>query len=263
MVRMGRMGQNPVAAMVRMGLEIARGGPAGAGREGQNPVAAMVNMGLKRAFPQGAGTECEHPMAAMMRTVFGGPHCGHEGGPPDWKQLLPILRQALRSTQERAMLAPLMAKSLPQLITHVVANAVDVDRKIREHMEELRPAIEITRALAASTPGLEECEAKLDEMLAYGYCSPSEALLALLTAVGALPFQAQVVFFETFCALQEEWLFSFVESACAPSEEGPEVRAEGRNLPEAKRRRRRLAQGASGRLPARAGGGGSGACCAR
>jgi len=92
---------------------------------------------------------------------------------------------------------------LPMLLSKINDKHEKIDRRVKNHFPKLKPIIEDLHSLVANTPGLEQVECNIADLLADPSKSASETLISLLTALEALPLEDQVAFFKAFYECQE------------------------------------------------------------
>lgn len=107
--------------------------------------------------------------------------------------------------------AALTVHWLPQMIAAVAGDLQGADRRIRKHIANLSPTLVGLRDLVKATPGLEHCEAQVGALLFDDAGPKGDALLAILTALDSLPFEAKVSFVETLFASEEDRLHRLLD----------------------------------------------------
>jgi len=160
--------------------------------DAENPVAAMFKMG-KGIFK------------SFAKHFREGWHHGHheEHGLHAKKIKFLIWQLHQNGMLDANAVAALGIHFLPKLISHVLEHSEKIDWKVKMKLPELKSILEELRVLVASTPGLEQCDRTIVDLLANGGNSASEALMELLTALDTLPLEAQVAFFTAFYKNQE------------------------------------------------------------
>eukprot|EP00411_Alexandrium_monilatum_P016696 CAMPEP_0175235674 /NCGR_PEP_ID=MMETSP0093-20121207/27613_1 /TAXON_ID=311494 /ORGANISM="Alexandrium monilatum, Strain CCMP3105" /LENGTH=936 /DNA_ID=CAMNT_0016529603 /DNA_START=8 /DNA_END=2815 /DNA_ORIENTATION=- len=150
------------------------------------------------------------------------------GAPAEWQPHLWYLSRLRASgALSSRVVAGLLAHALPGALAHVANDVSGAGRELRRRLSEVRSAMTDLTGLLASTAGLEHCAARLRELLASDEAGGSrgdspasdaaagEALLAVLTSVDALPFEARVSLLQLFYAKQEAELLRQVDAADA------------------------------------------------
>jgi len=154
----------------------------------ENPIAAMVKMGMA--------------MFKGFKHGFKGCHGDHHGcGPKKLKFLIWQLHK--NGGLDANAAAALGIHFLPKLLSHALDHSEKIDWKFKMKLPSLKPTLEDLRALVASTPGLEQCDSKIADLLTNEGSSAAKVLVELLTALDVLPLEAQVTFFKTFYEMQE------------------------------------------------------------
>merc|ERR1719353_2597 len=92
---------------------------------------------------------------------------------------------------------------LPMLLSKINDKHEKIDRRVKNHFPKLKPIIEDLHSLVANTPGLEQVECNIADVLADPSKSASETLISLLTALEVLPLEDQVAFFKALYECQE------------------------------------------------------------
>jgi len=132
-----------------------------------------------------------------------GPHEGHRLK----KHLKFLLWQLHKNGALNASSAAALAVNfLPKLLSLAVTHGEKIDCKVRSKFPQLRQILEDLQALVASTPGLEESERSIAELLATEGSHGSKVVIQLLTALDVLPFEAQMDFFKALYVDHESLL---------------------------------------------------------
>jgi len=160
----------------------------GAG-QGQNSMAVLMKMGMGM-------------FKAFAKEAFEGCGPGHNGMHP--KKLKLMLWQLHKNgSLDASTAAALGIHFLPKALSHAVDHSEKIDMKVKMMFPELRSALEDLQKLVGSTPGLEQCQSKVDDLLASEGDSASQVLIELLTAIDMLPFEVQVKFLKSVFSSQE------------------------------------------------------------
>lgn len=146
----------------------------------------------------------------------------------DWvlkpkKMVWVLSRLRASGTLNSKTVASMVVSFLPRLIANLPLYSDKVDWKLAKKMGHLRPVLKDLTELVSRTPGLEQCEAKLNAV-AQDTAPASEALSALCIALDGLPFDAKINFVEEFYNSQEnninqllggadEWMPFWAESS--------------------------------------------------
>jgi len=160
----------------------------GAG-QGQNSMAVLMKMGMGL-------------FKAFTKEAFEGCGPGHNGLHPK-KLKLTLWQLHKNGSLGASTAASLGIHLLPEALSHAVDHSEKIDVKVKMMFPELRSALEDLQKLVGSTPGLEQCQSKLDDLLASEGDSASQVLIELLTAIDMLPFEVQVKFLKSVFSSQE------------------------------------------------------------
>jgi len=190
-------GEHPMAAMMK---DVMKGNA-----DGVNPMADMmkIGMGIFKAFAQQDGNDS---FRSGSKGGCKGQRGGCRGFLGEMRRGFALLQLRKNGELNAASVAALAAHSLPKALSFAAEHAEKIDWKAKAKLSELRPVLEDLRMLIASTQGLEECEPKIVNVLENDGASVSEALLALLSALSTLPFEAQIKFFKALYVSQEHRL---------------------------------------------------------
>jgi len=184
----------------------------------QNPLADIIKHGLEhfKGFAENGGFDELKNMFenSGMHGCHGRWHGGGGGGGHLRQVKFMLLQLRKNGLLNKKTAAALTVYSLSDVLTHVASHTDKIDWKIRGKMEHVRPVLQDLRQLVAGIPELEHCAASIEDLLSQEAAAPSVTILALLTSLDTMSFDAQIAFFEAFYASQEgrlEELFSKIE----------------------------------------------------
>jgi len=155
-----------------------------------NPMAAMMQMGMGmfKAFAKGAFNGCHDDQHGLRKIKF------------------LILRLHQSGVLDSTAAAALGIHFLPKMLCNTLNHTDKIDCMFKKHAHALMPLLQDLHALVQSTPGLEQCEGKIADLLSNASNSASEALLELLSALDIQHLEVQAAFFRTLFIKQAPYL---------------------------------------------------------